>query len=102
MITIAITGAGGRMGQRLVALAARDDALKIVAALERAECGSIGRDAGQVAGIGAIGIPVASELQTALQVLIDFTVPAGTRHWLQVCRERGIAMVIGTTGLIES
>lgn len=102
MTTLAITGVAGRMGGRLVALAQQDKELKVVGAVERAGAPQIGRDAGEVAGVGAIGLAVTSELKDEPEALIDFTAPAGMRHWLKVCRERGIAMVIGTTGLQPS
>src|SRR5258705_3257524 len=98
-IDIAITGAAGRMGQRLVALAKQDGGFNIVGAIERPDHAAQGRDAGEVAGIGAIGVPITFDLKPTPQVLIDFTVPASTRHWLKTCRDRGIAMLIGTTGL---
>lgn len=99
MTTIAITGAAGRMGQRLVALGLSSGQFKVVGAVERAGQAMIGRDAGEIAGVGPIGCPITAELGATPQVLIDFTAPAGTRHWLGVCRQKKIAMVIGTTGL---
>src|SRR6266516_2902000 len=99
MTSIAITGAAGRMGQRLVALAKADGSFTLVGAIERPDHPMQARDAGEVAGIGAIGVPVTYDLKPTPQVLIDFTAPASTRHWLKTCRDRGIAMVIGTTGL---
>ena len=99
MTTIAITGAAGRMGQRLVALAQQDGGFQIAAAIERPDHPAQARDAGEVAGIGPIGVPVTYDLRPTPQVLIDFTVPASLRHWLKTCRDRGIGMVIGTTGL---
>ena len=98
-IDLAITGAAGRMGTRLVALATQDGGFKVVGAIERPDHAMIARDAGEIAGVGAIGLPVTYDLRPTPQVLIDFTVPASTRHWLKTCRDRGIAMVIGTTGL---
>jgi 4-hydroxy-tetrahydrodipicolinate reductase len=97
--TLAITGAAGRMGQRLIALAQQDPQLSVVAAIERAGHPMLGKDAGTIAGGDALGFTITEDLSAAPQVLIDFTAPASTRHWLDVCRERGIAMVIGTTGL---
>ena len=102
MTTLAITGVAGRMGQRLVALAQQDKDFQLVAALERAGHGSIGRDAGEIAGVGPIGLPVSAEMERKPDALIDFTAPAALRHWLKLCRDRGIALVIGTTGLTES
>lgn len=99
MTSIAITGAAGRMGQRLVALARQDGEFQIVGAIERPEHPMQARDIGEVAGIGPIGTPITFDLRPTPQVLIDFTAPASTRHWLKTCRDRGIGMVVGTTGL---
>src|SRR5688500_8326950 len=99
MTTLAITGAAGRMGQRLIALAKQSGEFDVIGAIERPDIPMQGRDAGEVAGIGPIGVPVTFELKPTPQVLIDFTAPAATRHWIKTCRDRGIAMVIGTTGL---
>src|SRR5688572_29180946 len=99
MTTIAITGCAGRMGSRLVALAKQGGEFQVVGAFERPGHAALGRDAGEVAGVGGIGVPVTVELRDAPQVLIDFTAPASTRQWLQVCRARGVGVVVGTTGL---
>lgn len=99
MTSIAITGAAGRMGQRLLALAKQDGGFKILGAVERPDHPMQGRDAGEVAGAGAMGVPISFDLKATPQVLIDFTSPDSTRHWLKSCRDRGIAIVIGTTGL---
>jgi 4-hydroxy-tetrahydrodipicolinate reductase len=101
MIKIAITGACGRMGTRLIALAKQDKLFEVVAAIDKPECKELARDAGEIAGIGPIGLPITVDLQPKPDVLIDFTTPPAMRHWLKTCRDRGIAMVIGTTGLKE-
>jgi 4-hydroxy-tetrahydrodipicolinate reductase len=101
MTTLGITGAAGRMGARLVALARQDSELEVVGAIERADHVLLGKDAGEAAGVGAIGTPISTELRITPQVLIDFTAPVSTRNWIKTCRERKIAMVIGTTGLQE-
>jgi len=102
MTKIAITGAAGRMGKRLIALAKDSGDFKIVAAIDRPESDLQAKDAGEAAGIAKIGVPVTFDLKPHPQVLIDFTAPVATRHWLKTCRDRGIAMVIGTTGLQPS
>jgi 4-hydroxy-tetrahydrodipicolinate reductase len=102
MTTVAITGAAGRMGTRFIALARQGGAFQIVGAIERPDHPAQARDAGEIAGIGPIGLPITFELKPTPQVLIDFTAPASMRHWLKTCRDRGIAMVIGTTGLQPS
>jgi 4-hydroxy-tetrahydrodipicolinate reductase len=99
MINLAITGAAGRMGMRLVALGSQSEDLKVVSAIERADSPRQGHDAGEVAGIGNIGVPIAADLAGNADVVIDFTSPAALRQWLKSCRERNIALVIGTTGL---
>jgi 4-hydroxy-tetrahydrodipicolinate reductase len=99
MVTIGINGAAGRMGRRLVALGHEAAGLRLVAAVEHAGNPLLGQDAGVVAGIGDIGVPLSDSLPQRPRVLIDFSVPAATRSALRLCREQGVALVIGTTGL---
>ncbi len=99
MTSLAITGAAGRMGTRLVALGRQAGDFQILGAIERPDHEAQAKDAGEIAGIGPIGLPISFDLRPTPQVLIDFTSPASMRHWLKTCRDRGIAMVIGTTGL---
>lgn len=97
-ITLAINGAAGRMGQRLVALAHASTDFKIVAALDSPASHLLGRDAGEIAGIGPIGIALSSTCDVQFDVLIDFSLPDGTLHALDLCLARGKPIVIGTTG----
>ena len=99
MTRIAIHGAAGRMGQRLVALAAADRELKIAAALDAANHPKLGQDAGLLAGIGELGVPLTAKLEAAVDVVIDFSTPAGSMSILDVCRQRGAPLVLATTGL---
>ena len=101
MTTIAITGSAGRMGVRLIAVAHENPEIKVVAAIERGDSPHLEKDAGEIAGVGKIGVPITSDLRVPCDVLIDFTVPAAMRHWLKVCRDRKIGMIVGTTGLQE-
>ena len=102
MTKIAITGAAGRMGRRIAALAIEGEQFDIVAALETSGHPELGRDIGELAGSGRFGLPVAAELERTPEALIDFSLPEGTMRWLAICRDRGVAMVIGTTGLTDS
>ncbi|MCE9564736.1 MAG: 4-hydroxy-tetrahydrodipicolinate reductase [Planctomycetes bacterium] len=99
-IHIAINGAGGRMGQRLIALASEDSVLKVVAALDAPSSPVQGRDAGEVAGVGNIGVPITPELALSIRpdCVIDFSAPAGTMAILPVCVGRQIPIVVATTG----
>jgi 4-hydroxy-tetrahydrodipicolinate reductase len=99
MTSIAITGAAGRMGSRLITLARESAVFTVVGAIERPSHPMLAKDAGEVAGVGPIGTPLTFDLKKTPDVLIDFSGPSSTRHWLKACRDRGIAMVIGTTGL---
>lgn len=98
---LVIHGAGGRMGQRLAALAGEVKSLTLVGAVEAAGSPHLGRDAGELAGIGPIGVAVDTRWPTGAAVAIDFSVPAGTRAALAACRDARCALVIGTTGLTD-
>jgi 4-hydroxy-tetrahydrodipicolinate reductase len=98
--TIGINGACGRMGQRLVALAREDKDLALGAALETARHPQLDRDAGEVAGIGPVGVPVRADLppEQRLDAVIDFSQPDGTMNILPVCVQRRLPLVVATTG----
>lgn len=96
---VAIHGAAGRMGQRLIALAAADPGLKVAAALESPQHPRLGQDAGQVAGVGNLDLPLAAKLEAPVDVVIDFSSPAGAMAILETCRQRGVRLVLATTGL---
>ncbi len=99
-ITIAIHGACGRMGQRLIALAHEDPDLTVVAAIDSPKHPRLGHDAGELAGIGNIGLPVLGELPLDLtpEAIIDFSSPHGTMAILKTCIDRRIPLVVATTG----
>jgi len=100
-IKLAIHGACGRMGQRLVALAHTDPSLHLVAAVDSPKHPLLGRDAGELAGIGNIGLPISGELPLGIHPdsVIDFSAPAGTMAILKTCVDRKIPLVVATTGL---
>lgn len=98
---LGINGAAGRMGRRLVALSQEVRELSLVAALDAPDNAEIGRDAGELAGVGKLGVAISGELPQAggVDVLIDFSSPAGTAAMIEKCVAGGVRMVIGTTGL---
>lgn len=116
-IAIAIHGAAGRMGRRLIALTTEDAELKLAAALEAPGQAVLGQDAGVLAGVSALGVPITDRLAgagsgagagaggaAAPAVLIDFTVPAGFRAAVKTCLDQAklgkpLALIVGTTGL---
>ncbi len=101
MIRIAINGAGGRMGGRLVALTHEDAELSLVAAIEFAEHPAMGEDIGQVHHMGDLGVPLTTGLDVDADVLIDFSSPDASVARAHECARRGVAMVVGTTGHID-
>lgn len=97
---IAVNGACGRMGLRIVQLAHEDKELEIGAALEAAWNPQIGRDIGELAGLGQLGVPVTQEIpvEPHPHVVIDFSLPEGTMNVLGACVQRRIPLVVATTG----
>lgn len=89
------------MGQRFVALAHDDHTLRIVAALEHPDHPKLGQDAGALAGVGGIGVPVTADmpLTPPVDCVVDFSSPDGTLAILKACVARRLPLVIATTGL---
>ena len=105
MIELVVAGAAGRMGGRIIALARESADFRVVAALERPGHPAVGRDAGELAGAGALGVPVTSDAAPALvrdRVLVEFTAPEPTLEHLRIAAAHGARAVIGTTGLAEA
>jgi 4-hydroxy-tetrahydrodipicolinate reductase len=97
-----VAGAGGRMGRTLIhAIAATDGAI-LAGAVDAPGSAVIGRDAGELAGLGKNGVTVAADvapLLTQADGLLDFTIPAATLALAELTAKAGIVHVIGTTGL---
>jgi len=102
MTRIAIVGAAGRMGRTLVQAVRDAPDAELTVAIERPGSSLIGADAGELAGIGRLGVAVEADLAAAtdrFDTLIDFTAPAATLGHVALCREQGKRLVIGTTGI---
>ncbi|WP_416638364.1 4-hydroxy-tetrahydrodipicolinate reductase [Pseudomonas sp. OHS18] len=98
---IAVTGAAGRMGKNLIEAVHQADGVVLGAAVARPTSTLLGADAGELAGVGKLGVALSGSLESVLDgfdVLIDFTHPSVTLENLEICRRAGKAMVIGTTG----
>lgn len=98
-IKVAVNGAAGRMGQRVVALTLQDPQLELSAGLESASHPDVGNDAGELCGAGACGVPVTSTLDHQVDVVIDFSTPEGVTAVVDLCEERRTPLVLATTGL---
>ena len=101
MQRIAVMGAAGRMGKTLIEAVQQAEGVSLTAAIDRADSSLVGADAGELAALGKIGVTLSGSLSEVLDrfdVLIDFTHPSVTLKNLEICRQAGKAMVIGTTG----
>ncbi len=105
MTRIAITGAAGRMGRVLIQSVTETDGVELGAALVRSDSSMLGVDAGELAGVGKLGVSVTDNLAAVtdqFDVLIDFTRPEATLANLAICRKAGKRIVIGTTGFDDA
>ena len=98
MKRIAIHGAAGRMGKRLIDLGHADPELELCAALESPEHPQIGQDSGEVAGIQAIGVPISAQFPDSADALIDFSLPIAVPGIISKCLESSTPLVVATTG----
>lgn len=101
---IAIHGAAGRMGKRLIALGQADAELEIAAAVDAPNHPQLGADSGELAGIGANGIPLTATIPagTPVDVVIDFSSPAALDPLLDLCLANRFGLVYATTGADET
>jgi len=100
-MNVAIIGAAGRMGNRLIHAVCETQGLTLSGAVEQDSHPQLGMDAGLIAGAGNLGVTLTSDLDTAVaaaDVLIDFTFPAVTLNNLAVCARHGKMLVSGSTG----
>ncbi|MBI2879787.1 MAG: 4-hydroxy-tetrahydrodipicolinate reductase [Candidatus Rokubacteria bacterium] len=105
MIDVVVAGAAGRMGSRIVALLRETEDLRLAAALERPGHPALGRDAGEVAGVGHADVPITAEVEAALgqgRVLVEFTTPEASLDHLRLVAAGGGRAVIGTTGFAKA
>jgi len=102
LVKLAVLGASGRMGQAILSCLTDHKDLKLTGAVTEPGDAALGRDAGEYAGIGSVGVPLTDDRSHALhgaQVAIDFTLPAALEANVRGCVDSGTALVIGTTGL---
>ena len=98
---LVVAGAGGRMGRTVIKAIAETDGVELVGAIEAPGAGVIGRDAGELAGLGPNGIMVSADapaLFAKTDGLIDFTIPAATMVLAEQSAAHGLVHIIGTTG----
>ena len=101
-LKIGIPGAAGRMGAILVRQVQETDGCRVVGASEAAGNDALGRDAGELAGVGAIGVPIGADpaaMFAAADAVLDFTLPAATARHAELAAATATGLIVGTTGL---
>jgi 4-hydroxy-tetrahydrodipicolinate reductase len=101
-IKVAINGACGRMGTRIVQLVHEDPELSVAAAIEYPKHPRLGADIGELCGVGKLGVNVTADLLAPVEVVIDFSTPPAALAITQLCLRRQIPVVVATTGLSQS
>ena len=95
-----VVGAAGKMGGRIIHIIKETPSIKLSRAIERSDHPAIGRDIGEVIGLGKMGVPLEGLLKKeGGDVLINFSSPQASMESLEFAKEVGLAIVIGTTGL---
>ncbi|WP_434054106.1 MAG: 4-hydroxy-tetrahydrodipicolinate reductase [Roseibium sp.] len=101
---LVVVGAGGRMGRALTKAVTEVDGAIVVAAIEREGSEFLGQDAGELAGVGPLGVAVSDDPLTAFansDGVLDFTAPAASLWFAELAAQARIVHVIGTTGWAE-
>ncbi|WP_394127529.1 4-hydroxy-tetrahydrodipicolinate reductase [Vibrio hepatarius] len=104
MVRIAVAGAAGRMGRNLVKATYNNENAAVAAGSERPESSLVGVDLGELCGEGKFDVVVTDDLAKQIEqfdVIIDFTAPVSTLANLELCRQHGKSIVIGTTGFSD-
>jgi len=108
MIDVAVTGAGGRMGSKIIKSILQHDDMRLVAAIEAPHTPLEGKDVGETIGVGKIGVEItgAENLQDTLkekkpQVLVDFTIASAALETIKTTAQAGVNLVVGTTGFSD-
>lgn len=105
MIKVGVLGANGRMGRMLIEAISQQADVELGFASVRQGSSFIGLDAGELTGIGQIGVKtqaLTSTLFDRVDLVIDFTLPEALEQNLNLAVEHNVALVIGTTGLSET
>lgn len=101
MANLIVSGAAGRMGRLLVSMIAGEKRHRLAGALEATAAGVAGRDAGELAGVGCLGVAITADYASIARpetVTLDFTNAIASLEHLEVAAARGAAIVIGSTG----
>ncbi|UUP17765.1 4-hydroxy-tetrahydrodipicolinate reductase [Nitratireductor thuwali] len=99
---LVVVGAAGRMGQTLIRVVHQMDGARLAGAVERSGSPHLGKDAGELAGIGILNVPIVEDVGRAFagaDGVLDFTSPAASVAFAGQAAEAGLVHVVGTTGI---
>lgn len=101
-MALAVVGASGRMGQTLIRVITETEGVRLSGAVERQGAAEIGRDAGELAGVGALGVTISDDplpVFAQAEGVLDFTIPAASVTYAGYAAQARIAHICGTTGM---
>ena len=104
MVKAVVSGAAGRMGSLIIQAILDTEGIELAGALEAPGHKASGKDAGSVAGVGALGVEISCDLEKIIDkadVIIEFTTPEATEQTISVARKYQTSMVIGTTAYLK-
>ncbi len=104
MLDLVVCGVAGRMGGAVVRVIQQTPGVKLVGGVDRPRSPRIGKDVGELAGVGKLGVPVSDHIGSELKgrvALIDFSRPAASLGYLKESTRKGLPIVIGTTGFTQ-
>ncbi|MDN3614080.1 4-hydroxy-tetrahydrodipicolinate reductase [Vibrio gallaecicus] len=104
VVRIAIAGAAGRMGRNLVKATHQNPNASVGSGSERPESSLVGVDVGELCGEGHFNVALVDDLSKAItdfDVIVDFTAPVSTLANIELCKQHGKKLIIGTTGFSE-
>jgi 4-hydroxy-tetrahydrodipicolinate reductase len=100
-MNLVVVGAAGRMGQTLIRIIQETEGVRLSGAVERSGAAQLGRDAGELAGVGPLGVAIGDDPLSAFaraEGVLDFTTPAASVAFAGYAAQAHVAHVIGTTG----
>jgi 4-hydroxy-tetrahydrodipicolinate reductase len=101
MANLIVSGAAGRMGRLIVSIIVNEGAHRLAGAIEAADNPVLGKDAGELAGVGALGVKIVDDYAAVVRpdtVTLDFTNAEASLGHLEIAADKGAAIVIGSTG----
>ena len=101
-MALVVVGASGRMGQTLIRVITETEGVRLSGAVERQGAAELGRDAGELAGVGTLGVTISDDplpVFAQAEGVLDFTIPAASVTYAGYAAQARIAHICGTTGM---